>query len=432
MRTNSVWKEFFHHTLPSTAGMFGLSCYILADTFFIAQALGANGLTALNLAIPVYSFIHGTGLMLGMGGATRCSILRHQREETRAQQVYTHTLLLGVVFALCFFLCGLFGADAITRMLGADEAVFDLTRTYLRVLLLFAPLFLLNEIMLPFVRNDGAPKLAMLGLLGSSLSNIVLDYLFIFPLDLGIFGAVLATSIAPTVSLLLLSPFLLSGKRSFHLVRCPFRPRVCGMILTLGLPSLVAEVSAGVVMIVFNGIILSLCGNLGVAAYGVVSNIALVVTAVYTGIAQGIQPPLSQSFGSGDQARIQGLLRCALTSALAVSMMLYALIFLAASPIAAVFNSQGDPLLQQMAAEGLRWYFTSCFFIGINVVLAVYFSSTDRSRPANAISLLRGLFLPVPMAFLLAALGGMDGLWLAVTVTELLVSILGSVFYRKA
>lgn len=112
--------------------------------------------------------------------------------------------------------------------------------------------------------------------------------------------------------------------------------------------------------------------------------------------------------------------------------MLYGLIFWAASPIAAVFNSQGDPLLQQMAAEGLRWYFTSCFFTGINVVLAVYFSSTDRSRPANAISLLRGLLLPVPIAFFLAALGGMEGLWLAVTATELLVFILGGFLYRKA
>lgn len=430
MRLRSDLREFLHYILPNVTGMLGLSCYILADTYFISKALGSNGLAALNLAIPIYSFIHGCGLMLGMGGATRYSILYHQGKETDSQRVYTHTLGLGAVLALLFFLCGLFGVDAITHVLGTDEEIFVITRTYLQVLLLFSPLFLLNDIILPFVRNDGAPRLAMIGLMASSLSNIILDYIFIFPLELGIFGAVLATSIAPGISLLLLLPFFLKRKNSFRPVLCLANPRTAGIIATLGLPSLVTEVSAGIVMIVFNRILLSLQGNLGIAAYGVVSNLALVVTAIYTGIAQGSQPLLSRDYGAGNTLRIRRFLGYALGCTLLLSFGIYTVILLGAHPIAALFNSEGDPRLQTMAVQGLILYFTSCFFTGTNVVLATYFSSIEHSRPANTISLLRGLVIVVPMAFLLSTTGGITGLWFTVTATELLVTIYGLYFYR--
>ena len=412
--------------------MVGLSCYILADTFFVSQGMGSNGLTALNLAIPVYSFIHGTGLMLGMGGATRYSILKAQGSHQDAQQVYTHTLGLGAIFALFFFLLGLFASHTITRFLGADAEVYDMTHTYLRVLLLFSPLFLLNDITLPFIRNDGAPRLAMCGLIASSLSNIILDYVFIFPLNMGIFGAVLATSIAPAISLGVFVPFFLKKHNSFHPVRCPVQFGVAKDILSLGLPSLVTEVSAGVVMIVFNTILLSLQGNLAVAAYGVVSNLALVVTAIYTGIAQGVQPLMSHHYGAGEHTRTNRLLRYALMTTLALSAALYALILLGAGPIASIFNSEGDPQLQAMAVRGLRLYFSCCFCTGVNVVLCTFFTSIERSRPANTMSLLRGLVIVIPMAWLLSHLGGMDGLWCTLTVTEALVACLGFWFYRRA
>lgn len=429
MEKRSDFREFAHYTIPNILGMLGLYCYILADTFFVSQGMGSSGLTALNLAIPVYSFIHGTGLMLGMGGATRCSILKAQGNHQDSNRGYTHTLMLGGAFALFFFLLGLFGSHALTRFLGADEAVYDMTHTYLRVLLLFSPLFLLNDITLPFVRNDGAPRLAMCGLMGSSFSNIILDYIFIFPLDMGIFGAVLATSIAPAISLAILSPFFLKKRSSFRPVRCPVQPHLAADLMALGLPSLVTEVSAGVVMIVFNTILLSLQGNLAVAAYGVVSNLALVVTAIYTGIAQGVQPLMSRCHGAGLPKRAARFLRYALTASLTLSTLLYALIYLGAEPIAAVFNSEGNAHLQAMAVRGLRIYFTCCFCTGLNVVLATYFTCVERSRPANTISLLRGLAIVIPAAFLLSRLGGMDGLWCAVTVTEALAALLGGWLY---
>lgn len=185
--------------------MIGLSCYILADTFFVSNGLGANGLTALNLAIPIYSFVHGSGLMLGMGGATKYSIYRGLKEYKNADRSFSNTMCVMLVLAVIFMLTGIFFSERITRLLGADKDVYNMTKTYLQVILLFAPAFMANDTLICFVRNDGNPGLSMIGMLTGSFSNIVLDYIFIFPLNMGISGAVLATGSASVISLIVLS-----------------------------------------------------------------------------------------------------------------------------------------------------------------------------------------------------------------------------------
>lgn len=180
--------EFVRYASLSALGTLGTSCYILADTFFVAKGLGTAGLAALNLAIPVYNLIYGVGLMLGMGGATKFAVSASQGEREAGNRAYAMALLLAGIAAVAFVAAGLLFPAEIARLLGADEEVFDMTRTYLQVLLLFAPAFLLNAVLVSFVRNDGNPRLAMLATVGASLSNVVLDYLFIFPCGMGIFG----------------------------------------------------------------------------------------------------------------------------------------------------------------------------------------------------------------------------------------------------
>ncbi len=205
MKTETLFKEFCQYVILNICGMIGLSCYILADTFFISNGLGANGLTALNLAIPIYSFIHGSGLLFGMGGATKYSIYRGQKEFNNADKTFSNTMYIMSAVAVIFVLTGIFFAEILTKLTGADKDVFRMTKTYLQVILLFAPAFMANDTLICFVRNDGNPKLAMLGMLTGSFSNIILDYIFIFPLNMGIFGAVFATGLAPVMSLIVLS-----------------------------------------------------------------------------------------------------------------------------------------------------------------------------------------------------------------------------------
>lgn len=425
MNNTNCFKDFTKYSSLNVLGMVGLSCYILADTFFISKGLGADGLTALNLAIPIYSFVHGSGLMIVMGGSTRYSILKSQNDREAANHTFTNAVMLALCFAVAFLVMGIFFSEAIIKVLGADETVFQMSKTYLQVILLFAPMFLMNNVLLCFVRNDGAPQLSMSAMIGGSLSNIVLDYIFIFPFKMRIFGAVLATGLAPVISMLILSPFFFQKKNNFHLKKCRLSGKLARTIFSRGLPSLITEVSSGIVIIVFNMIILRLEGNIGVAAYGVIANLSLVVTAIYTGIAQGIQPIISSNYGTGNRRNVQAILRYALTTMLVVSGIVYLGVFLGAPQIANIFNSEQNTLLQSIAITGLKYYFTACPFVGFNIIMSVYFTSTEYPLPAHIISLLRGFVIIIPMAFLLSSIGGMTGIWCVFPVTELLVCIIG-------
>ncbi len=352
MQEKSCFGLFMKYASLNVLGMIALSCYILADTFFVSLALGANGLTALNLAIPVYSFINGSGLMIGMGGGIKYSILKSQGNRERGNQIFTNGAVMTAVIAGIFFLLGIFAAGPLIRLLGADDTVYEMGKTYLRVILVFAPMFMTNNLLLCFIRNDGAPQLSMAAMIGGSLSNVVLDYVFMFPLKMGIFGAAFATGLAPVISIGILSPYLLRKKNQFHLKKCRILPGLILGIFSSGLPSLITEVSSGIVIIVFNMIILGLAGNTGVAAYGVIANLSLVVIAIYTGISQGIQPLMSSFYGAGNRKNIKSILRYAMAAVVLISAVVYLTIFFGADPIAAVFNSEQNPTLQSIARQG--------------------------------------------------------------------------------
>lgn len=428
MKNPTYLRAFARYSVLSVLGTLGVSCYILADTFFVARGLGTGGLTALNLAIPVYNLIHGSGLMLGMGGATLFSV-GQEKGSHNTNRIYTQTLCLAAVFSAFFFLLGLFLPVPLARLLGADITVLGRTATYLRWLLLFSPAFILNDILLCFVRNDRAPGLSTAAMLTGSFMNILLDWIFIFPLQMDIFGAVFATGLSPVISILVMTPHWLRKKNTFHLQKPHTDRRLIGKTLSVGFPSFLTQLSSGVVMIVFNQIILRLSGNTGVAAYSVTANLSLVVSAVYIGIAQGIQPLVSRCHGRQDTRGIQKTLRYAVTTTLLFSCMLYLLIFLYADPIAAVFNSAHDSLLQDIAVKGLKLYFLSVWFVGYNTVLSVYFPCIGQEKRAHILSLLRGLLLIVPAALLLSVAFGMTGVWLSYPITELLVAGIGICMY---
>lgn len=410
------FRQFARYAGLNMAGMLGLSCYILADTFFIAQGLAADGLAALNLAIPVFSLTAGCGKMLGMGGAIQYTVLGSQGEERRARAAFSWSMLIGLGLSLAMLLAGLFCSDPIARLLGARGNVFEMTRRYLQVLLLFAPAFILEGELTCFVRNDGSPQLSMLATLCGSLANIGLDYLLIFPLKLGIFGAALATGVSPVVGLAILSLHWRKPGRGLALKRPKGAP--CRRILALGFPSLAAELCSGLVMMVFNLKILALEGSLGVAAYGIVANLAIVAIAIFDGLGQGMQPLVSQAHGGGDQPQARRLLSWGLWSALALAAALSGAALLWAGPIAGLFNSERDPALQQMAVQGLRLYFLAMPFAGANIVSAAYFAATERALPAQAITLCRGFVLAVPAVLVLSRWLGLAGVWLAVPAAE--------------
>ena len=187
-----------------------------------------------------------------------------------------------------------------------------------------------------------------------------------------------------------MSPHWMKKEKGFHPVRMFLRAEPVGRTLSLGFPSLFAQLSSGIVMIVFNILILGISGNTGVAAYGVVANISLVVVSIHTGIAQGIQPLVSREYGKREERQARRFFRYGVVTMLALSAVLYLTLFVFAGPIARIFNSEGDPMLQQIAVAGLKLYFLATPFVGYNLILSTYFTSEEKAFPAQLTSLLRG------------------------------------------
>lgn len=422
MEKSSLLKQFIRYTSLNILGMMGLSAYILADTIFIARGLGESGLAALNLAIPVYSLISALGLMTGIGGATRHTIVRVREGSRAAGQVLFRSLVLAGIMGLLLFLTGLTLSDPISRFLGATGEALEMTRTYLGILLGFAPFFLLNHTLLAYVRNDHNPTLSMAAMLAGSISNIILDWILIFPLNMGMRGAALATGISPVLSLMVLSLHFIRGHSTLSVQRTSGIGGYLS-IVRLGMSTFVTELSSGVVLVVFNLVILSLAGNTGLAAYGIVANLALVVMAMFTGMAQGVQPLISNLYASGRTGDLRKILIWSLGSALTLSVAINVLTLMAAVPLVELFNRDASPVLAEYAITGLFLYFPGFLFAGVNMVGIAGLSALNRAESAFRLSLLRGLVLLIPLVILLSRLLGMTGVWLSFGVTELMTLI---------
>lgn len=343
MQRDAVLKKnitgvFFRYVTPGVIGMVGLSLYILADTYFIANGIGRLGLASLNIGLPVYNLIFGIGALLGIGGGTVFSILHGRAEHERANRPFTIAAVLGVCFSLLFALLGAFASGPIAALLGATEETASYTVTYLRVILLFSPAFILNNIMTAFVRNDGNPHLAMAAMTISTLTNIVLDYVFIYPLRLGMFGAALATGLGTVLGLLIHLTHFLRKSNTLRLLR--MRPA-------------------------FREIL-----------------------QIFTGI-------------------------------------------LFPTQIAGLFNQEKSPELTALAVRAIHRYFLAFALMGFNIITITSLAAMSQLKEAFVLSVLRGVAVILPVLLLLSHFFGLDGVWLTIPVTELLIALLGTVFLLR-
>lgn len=419
-------RQFIKYVTFNILGQMGYAFYTMTDTFFVSTNLGADGLTALNLAFPMFCLISGLGLMVGIGASTRFSILKSQQKKQEANHIFTHAMVLSTFLGTVMFILGLFASKPLTTLLGADAEVFDITHRYLNIILCLAPAFIFNHTLQCFIRNDGSPLLSMTAMVIGSLSNIVLDYLFIFPCKMGIAGAALATGLSPLISLVVLSTHWLTKKNTFHFTLPQWKslPSHGHLIVSNGLSPFLTELASGIVMFLFNAILLKLSGNIGVAAFSVITVISLVVIALYSGLSQGCQPLISQAYGKKRPSDVSTLYHYALKTSLLLSTLIYLTIYFQAPTLVSIFNSDHNPQLATLAIHGLKLYFLACPWIGLNIVRAIYFISLNQPRPAQFISALRSFILLVPMAFLMSSLFGISGLWLSYPLTECLVFLL--------
>lgn len=415
---NQTLKDFTKYVSANVIAMIGLSCYILADTFFISLKLGETGLAALNLSMPSFSLVFSLGMLFAIGGATKFAICKGAGDAKGANKVFTHTVIIVACVAAIFVLLGAFLNGPIATFLGADGATFDYSKTYVQIMLCFAPFFMFNNTLQNFVRNDGAPRLAMIASLSGNLFNILFDYVLVFPCNMGMLGAALATGFSPIASMLILSIFFLRKKNSFRIEKTKISLNLYGGICSLGLASFISEFGFGIVMMLINKLFKSLGGDTAVAAFAIIINVFYVVNAIFNGVASGVQPMISFSCGENDHKKIRRVLKYALITVSGIAVVVYIVLFFGADGIVSIFNSAKQERLQQLATIGMRLYFVSSLFSGFNLLFSAYFAASNRGLYAQIITILRGVVLIIPLAYLFAFLWQITGLWLATPAAE--------------
>ena len=186
----------------------------------------------------------------------------------------------------------------------------------------------------------------------------------------------------------------------------------------LGVAAFVGEISSGVTIIVINMLILNLAGNTGVAAYGVVANISLVVVAVFNGVAQGSQPLISKFFGLKDIKNTKKVFKMSIITSFVLEIIIIIIIFVLNETIISIFNSENDVLMAQYAYTGIRMYFIGFIFAGINIVSIAALSSIEEAKLAFITSVMRGFVVIIICAIIMAYIWGMYGVWLSFCVAE--------------
>lgn len=406
------------YMMPSVLGMLGLSVCILFDTMFIGHKIGELGLAALNIALPIYNFYSAIGLTVGIGGATALSVALGQRKFHRVNRVFTSAVFITIVFCIIISFLEFFFLDKIVYMLGASEATFPLAKEYLKIILSFNPAFIFASAFIVFVRNDKEPKLAMYAVIGSNTTNIILDYVFIYIFDLGMFGAALATSIGQLVALSILSIHFIRKNNTMHIELSGITLKNIVRVLKNGVPSFLNEISAGFVIFIFNIVIFKFEGDLGVSAYGIITNIVLIFMAVFNGVSQGVQPLISVNFGAKKEERVFEFLRLTRKIVVILGVVFLSLGFLVPNQMIGLFTSDKGTLLS-ITRQGIYLYFIAFLFNGSNILNIAYFQAVEKSKESSILSTFRGLIFVILFIIILPRILGVYGVWLTIPMTEL-------------
>lgn len=413
---DSLSRQLSKYVFRGILSTVGASIYVLADSYFVAKSIGVLGVAVMNLSMPLFNIMEGLGLLLGMGGGTLFTIY-HIKNPKKSKQVYTSTLIIGIILGLLFTLCGIFGATTISHLLGADSTTLSYTLKYVKIILFFGPFFVLNNLFLGFLRNDNGTKIAMFAMIFSSLTNIFLDWLFIIQLNWGMYGAGLATSISPFISILITMFHFKSNQNHLKITKTKFDFSIISKLFTIGLPSFLTEMSTGFGIFIYNWIFLKISGNDAVAAYGIAANVLIVALALFTGVAQGIQPIVSHHYAKKDLKSIQSGLKYGLITAEILGIGCYLFVYSNSELVINFFNATTSPHVVAMAVTGLHILLLSLIFSSLNVIFNIFFSAINNSRISIIMVIIRGYILPV-IVILVSATLGINVVWMSLLIIE--------------
>lgn len=423
LTTKSVNKVYLKYLIPTLLGMLSNSVYCIVDIYFVSAGSGSQGLAAMNICMPVFTILSCVGLLFGVGGATIMSISQGSGDLKTRDKAFSLSVMMMLAAGVLFSTFGLLFRKEFAYLLGSDDLLLPLVLEYLTPVISSALPFVLMYSLSVLLRADNNPKLAMTALMVGNISNIILDYVFVSVFHMGIFGASVATSIAPVLSLIVASFHFIMKKNTVHFKLKSFDIKVIGRIFSVGLGSGIMELSAGAIIFMFNSAILRLGGDIYLAAYAVITNIAYVFKGLLNGFAQAVQPLISTNFGSGIIKRCTRSLRVCIIYSSIFCLICYGVITIFPGFIVSFF-SNGDTSMEAIASKGMIMYFSSLLFTGINTMLMYFFQSIEQGRKSLLLAICKGFLFVTLGLWILTTVMGVEGVWYAVLFGEVLTLLL--------
>ena len=423
-------KVFFHYLVPAVCSTLVTSVYLLVDTLIIGQGVGALGISALNIFMPFFLLFNGIGLLFGIGSGILISSEDGMGNKKKANQYFATGFVSILSIAIILGLIWNYYLQPLCVILGANSDTIDLVLEYGKCIMAFAPVFMMSNYFAPIVRNMKNPKLVMCAVLTGSVLNVILDYVFVFPMDMGMFGAAAATVIGSLTTLLVLSTHFIKKQNRVKINKETISLNLLAPIFKCGFSSLIMEVASGFVIFIFNIQILKYIGNNGIVVYGIISNCVLVGLALFNGVAQAAQPIIATNFGAGLNTRVKKVLKYALITTTIIGVSLFAVVFLFTEQIIKVFVQANSEILS-VGIPALRLYLSAFCIMNINILISSYFQSVGKEKVAIYISIIRGFLLNIVLAFLLPSVLPSTVLWVVVPVSELITLVCITVYAKR-
>lgn len=422
-------KKFFNYVIPAVIGMLVTSCYIIVDGMFVGSGVGSDALAAVNLAFPPVFAATALTIIVSVGGSTLVSMNLGAGKKEEAIDKFNESIIFLVIMSILILLVGLIFAKPISYGLRAPDYLINDVYNYIKYCFLFSFPMVFSYGLNCFLRNDGAPRLSMISMVSGALTNIALDYVFIFIFKWGIIGAAIATGLGEVVSAAIAISYFLRKKGTLRFRKTKLSFNDLKTISKVGFPSFLTECTISVITMSFNLALLKHLGANGVASYSIMNYLITVINMIVLGIAQGMQPLVSFHYGSREEDKIKYYYKLAIKSGLVMTCVNYIINFFFGKYIISLFTTNEELITVTCAAFNL--FNLGTFFAAINVINSAYFQAIKKSRLSTIICVLRG-FVFVQLSLLtLPSIIGTNGIWLSSLSGEVLVFLVVRLFLVK-
>ena len=415
---------------PTILSYVFINIYFIIDGVFVSQALGTSALAAVNISMPVFGVIMAIATMIGTGGSALIASLIGAGKLREARQGFSLLVLFCLSSSAILSAFGVLLQEPLLRLLGAEAGVYELCRGYLLPLLVATPFMLAGMVLDSFFVVEGRPRFSMCSVLLGGTANILLDYLFLFVLGMGIEGAALATSIGYSLSALIgLGYFGLWRRGTLALVHPASDWKIIGKSLSNGMSEIVVMLAGSIIIIVMNRMLMAMVGENGVAAASIIQYTEELLASIYLGYAEGVAPLTSYRQGTGNWNEVRRICECSLHIIALFAVTTFLASFLVAEPIMGIFAGN-NAAVYNMAMHGFRIFAASFLFMGFNTYSSSLFTALNDGKTSAFLSAGHSLCF-LACLLLLPRACGLDGVWLAQPVAELLALLMAMSCFKR-